>query len=409
MNNTNMTFKEPLNMNTFTKKFVESLDPKVKRVDCDGDIELFCYTTCDDNDTEYIKACRGLVFNKDKLVLKAFSYNPEYTADNYEYLNTTYPDTSKLLFFDSFEGALIRVFNVNDKWYISTHRRLDAFRSKWSSRVSFGEYFSKSLEHYYSTNDTFRQRILQSPLEQTSPTSSILDKFISTLDKDKKYTFLLQNNQQNRIVCNPPQYPHVFHVGTFDSDSELDLSISVDLPYPPSHKFNTMDDVFEHVENVLDYTQLQGIIVFDTEKKLQFKIVNREYKYLFELRGNESSIKNRYLQLRMDRVKSEELKKLYPESEPDFDLYENIIYQIAKRIYDSYVDRFIRKMVVTLPSEEYQVLKQCHSWHIEDRSNNRISFNKVMSVLNTQLPPKLNKMIRRQLLVIKKENKEEQE
>ncbi len=31
------------------------------------------------------------------------------------------------------EGTLIRIFYFNDKWIITTHRKLDAFKSKWGS------------------------------------------------------------------------------------------------------------------------------------------------------------------------------------------------------------------------------------------------------------------------------------
>jgi hypothetical protein len=93
---------ETISIDTFTREFVESLEPKVKKVDSDGDIDLFCYTTCDDSDPEYIKACRGLVFHKDTLIMKAFSYTPDYTAKDFEYLNGLYPDTSPFLIYDSY-------------------------------------------------------------------------------------------------------------------------------------------------------------------------------------------------------------------------------------------------------------------------------------------------------------------
>ena len=46
---------------------------------------------------------------------------------------------------DAHEGSLLRAFCVNDTWYITTHRKLDAFRSKWASRQSFGAQFVESL------------------------------------------------------------------------------------------------------------------------------------------------------------------------------------------------------------------------------------------------------------------------
>lgn len=379
----------------FSRQFIESLDPKVKKVDSDGDIDLFCYTTCDESDPDYVKECRGLVFDKDKLVLKAYSYNPEYTASDYDYLNATYPDTSKFTFFDSYEGALIRVFYASDKWYISTHRRLDAFRSKWSSRKTFGECFSTALEYRFSTNEEFKNRILNSPLESENPSSSVLDKFISTLDTELQYMFLIQNNSENRIVCKASEYPQVFHVGTFTTSSVLDLSESMDIPYPRRHSFNTFDDVMEYVENSVDPTNLQGVIMF-TENQ-QVKILNRTYKYLASLRGNESSVKYRYLQVRMDRDRKRDFQELYPLFQEQFDQYEDTIYEIVVQIFNAYLNRFIHKKHTTMPPEEYAIMKECHSWHISNRSENHISMGKVMEVMNNQDSSKVNKMIRRYL------------
>ncbi len=374
----------------FSREFIESLQPNVKKVDSDGDVDLFCYTTCDNNDPTCIKSCRGIVFNKDELVLKAYSYNPYYTSDDFAFLDKTYPDLSNCLFFDSYEGTLIRVFFINGKWYISTHRRLDAFKSKWASRVSYGECLSRSLEHEYATSVPFKNRIDQSPLENTA---SVLDKFISTLDINHQYMFLIQNNGDNRIVCAAPEYPQTFHVGTFSRNKEsVDLSIDVNLPYPQRRVFDTMDDVMEYVENT-DPTKIQGLIMFTPTE--QIKIFNRTYKYYYDLRGNEASIKYRYLQLRMDREKLADFQSIYPNYQRYFDLYENVIYDIVVNIFNAYVKRFIHKEHIAMPSEEYSIMRECHSWHISDRARNHISINKVMNVFNKQSASKINRMIRR--------------
>ena len=109
---------------------------------------------------------------------------------------------------------------------------------------------------------------------------------------------------------------------------------------------------------------------------------------------NESSIKFRYLQVRLENYAREIMYYLYPEYSKAFDEYEDSIIEIGKNIYASYIDRFIKKQYVTVPVEEFNVIKECHSWHIEDRLENRISLNKVMEVLNRQTPTNLNRMIR---------------
>ena len=92
------------------------------------------------------------------------------------------------------------------------------------------------------------------------------------------------------------------------------------------------------------------------------------------------------------------LKELYPNFTKTFEEYENILLEIAKNINRAYVDRFIRNLYVSVPQEEYGVIRSCHEWHINDRSRNKISLSKVIEVLNQQEATSLNKMIKRYYL-----------
>jgi len=379
-----------------SRRFVESLEPKVKKVDSDKDLDLFCYTTCTPEDPDYVKTCRGLVFIKDELILKAYSYSPDYCANDWQTLVDTYGnDLSSFRCFDSYEGALIRVFYAQDKWYISTHRRLNAFKSKWSSRISFGEMFAKSLAYENSLGGEFTTFVDENaeaePSADTSP-DRLTNRFISALDKSKQYMFLVQNNADNRIVCEAPENSRVFHVGTFQ-DCTLDLNCRVGLPYPKEHAFDTVDDLLTYVEESVDIKTMQGVIMFTPTE--QVKILNRDYRQYFAARGNEPSIKFRYLQVRMDAAMKSTLAQLYPSQVEHFDMYENTLYEIALHIKNAYIKRFIKKEFVAMPSEEYSIMKECHMWHIEDRTHNHISFQKVINTLNQQSATKLNKMIRR--------------
>jgi hypothetical protein len=135
------------------------------------------------------------------------------------------------------------------------------------------------------------------------------------------------------------------------------------------------------------------VIVF-TENNQQYKVMRDDYLELFNARGNEPSIKFRYLQVRMNRRQREMLYYLYPNMINDMEEYENIIYEIAKSIYQAYVNRFIKKEHVTVSREKFSVVRECHEWHQFDRSTNRVTLNKVIDILNNQCPTNINKMIR---------------
>ena len=113
------------------------------------------------------------------------------------------------------------------------------------------------------------------------------------------------------------------------------------------------------------------------------------------VRGNEPSIKFRYLQIRGDYDMTTKLVELYPEHNQCFKLYENALAHVAQFILNAYIKRFIEHQWIVVPQEEYKVMQICHSWHLQNKSENIIHYRKVVDVLNDQPATKLNKMIRR--------------
>lgn len=370
----------------FTRDTITRLGNKVRLTDsCDG-LELFCYQNCTEKDDVILQECRGVIFNDNDIVMKAFPYTIEYIHTDKENIeqsiNQVFKDCS---FYDAHEGALIRMFYFNNKWYTSTHRKLDAFRSKWASKESFGTSFKLALESYANYDQNFKNNL---------PTkgSNIIENFQETLDKNKQYMFLISHNAENRIVCITPHYPIIYHVGTF-VNGQLNMTENCGIPYPRKYEFNDMNSLLEYVSNI-DYRYLQGIICFAPNNK-QYKIIHKEYNDFFKVRGNEPSIKFRYLEIRMNRKLTEMLFFLYPNMNFVFDEIENTIYEICRNIYNAYVQRFIKKRFVTVPTEEFSVIRECHSWHEQDRVKNKINLEKIITVFNKQNPSSINRMIRR--------------
>ena len=109
----------------------------------------YCYDNCDNNSLNDLKLVRGLIYKNNKPFIKSFGYTPEYTIN-------TVPDDVKqsitnnfqnLRFFYSLEGTLLRLYwnDINDKWYISTHKKLNARNSRWGSSKTYGEIIDSIL------------------------------------------------------------------------------------------------------------------------------------------------------------------------------------------------------------------------------------------------------------------------
>ena len=387
----------------FTFETIQSLGGRVRLSDSnDKGLELYCYIHCNSTDSRLLHQCRGVVVHDKKIVMKAFPYTIEYSHDETDTIKENLgPIFEHCTFFDAYEGALIRMFNFDSQWFLCTHRKLNAFRSKWASSESFGTCFKKALLEELNYNQEFHKACFSAENED-----NILDRFQSTLDPTKQYMFLLRHSKENRIVCEVPDgnVSKVYHVGTF-IDGKLDLDDVCLLNYPTRKHFSCLEELQDYVDKI-DVKKLQGVIAFTPDNQ-QFKVNHKEYNELFRIRGNEPSLKFRYLQVRMTRRSLNILYFLYPEMHETFDKIENSIYEIAKNIYNSYIQRYIKKRFVTVPVEEFGVIKECHQWHEENRVQNRIHLEKVVSVLNKQNPTAINHMLRRYNVDVKQKSQDQ--
>ena len=283
---------------------------------------------------------------------------------------------------------------------------MDVFKSKWSSKQSYGIFFRDALMYQLENNEKLKEKLKDVEINQ----DNIIDVFCNNiLDKERQYMFLLLNNSENRIVCKEPENPTFYHVGTF-IDGELNMKDDIYIPYPELLNFNSIDDIYLYNEEI-DYNVLQGVIIFAPNNR-QYKILNTHYYNYYNIRGNEPSIKYRYLQVRMNLEQNKMLHQLYPNNKKDFEEYENYIFEASKNIYSAYVNRYIKKLYVTVPSEEYNVIKEAHAWYLEDRKINKINYEKIMNILNKQTSTNLNKIIKRLKLgknettIVEKERKQ---
>lgn len=388
---------------SITLEEVKNLSKYVKMTDEDVDngLENYCYNPfLDDNDEDYIgkkdviKQCRGLVFDKNgKMVMKAFSETPEYSSDETDVIyrlislgggqkdgesetDAINRGVNTCNFFKSREGVLLRMFNHNGRWFLSTHRKLNAFKSRWGSAESHGTIFKKALNNQMDSQDM----------------DNSYDVLKQRLDPQKQYMFLTENNKNTRIVCQAPEVPKVYHVGSF-VNGKLDMDDDIGLPKNEVVSVGNIDDIYTYV-NEVDVFKSPGIIAFTNDGK-QFKITNPKYSKLFALRGNQSSVKFRYLQVRNNNDDCTALRQLYPEFADDFDNYEDIIRKIAINIHTAYMKRFIQKEYVSVPPAEYNVIKMAHTWFKEDRDNRMVTRDVILDVIRFQTPSSINQMIKR--------------
>ena len=369
------------------RNYIMAMGNQIRLSDSDPhlDIDMYSYNTCSNDDPDIIKKCNGIIFKKDKVIANGFPYINTYLSEKKETLTVLNTFKSYRSFL-SYEGTLLRIFFFENNWLVTTNKKINAFRSKWSSKDSYGNILKNSIEYLYSQTNSQLRKLLQN--DCNSPYKS----FLNTLDKNNIYILKIQNTYDNRIVCDSPEFPSVYHIGTF-KNNKFDLNDSISIPKPEEKIFENNNQMLTFVNNLSIHENV-GLDVYDENNK-PYLIMNSEYSKLKSVRGNEPSIKYRYLQIRMDREKVDMLYYLYPKFADQFDNYENILYECAKQINYNYIKRFIKKKYITVPREEYQIMKKCHQWHLQDRERNRISLTKIIEILNEESATILNRIIRK--------------
>tara|TARA_Y100000591_G_C21798083_1_gene680526 strand:+ start:93 stop:1142 length:1050 start_codon:yes stop_codon:yes gene_type:complete len=338
--------------------------------DAKGHLENFCYDKCDNKSLNDLKNTRGLIYKDNKPFVKSFGYTPEFTVNNIDEESKNYitNNFNKLRFFYSLEGTLLRLYwnDVNETWYISSHKKLDARNSRWGSKFTFGQIIDSIL-----------------PPE-----------FYDSLNKDYCYLVILTPNQDNRIVCNT-YLNQLFHVGTYDKDFNLSYDFDINLQKPVELGFSSYYDLCEHLNNnTFPYYSHQGIIICDNEKQTNIKLLNDTYDQFRQVRGNTPSIMFRYLEVRNDSNNVQNLKMMFPTHIEQFNRYEHLIGVISKRLFDEYMQRYVKRNFREISPTEHFILKQAHSWHHENKIENKMNKDKIYEIINKQSPVMINSLIK---------------
>lgn len=358
------------------------LGDKVGVMDQDEGLKVLNYHECDRDSSDDLKKVRGWIQETEtgKILFETFPYTEEYNGDEeIPFLTKGQNILEEWDIYYSMEGCLLRIFWYKDRWYISTNKKLNAFKSRWASRKSFGDIFRDGLVQTNGGNE------------------NILEVLLDQMDKSKIHLFLVRYNHENRVVCSAPKdFEFVYFIGSWDEekktlDREWKHPIKVNTPIAIKEIPTTIHDLVNNV----DIQKYQGVIFFHKKKNLQIKLYSNEYQRLYKIRNNNPNIRFRYLEVRQDPDVKQEFIRLYPLYEDLFLEYENILYQLAKLIRYYYIQRYIKNKYVTLPKEEYILMKKCHDWYLLNRVENKINVTKVLEILNNEEVLALYKMIRR--------------
>ena len=345
--------------------------------DEDGYLTLQHYKECTNEDSADIKATRGIIKDVEgNVVCQSFGYTHEYSPEDTEWQNKVRESIQNCKVFLSEEGTLLRMFCYNHRWYLSTHKRIDSFSSRWSSTLSFGDMFLQALEHYFLVGEG-KGKI------EVEDKKDLYDRFCATLDPGNVYTFLVRTTEETRIVCQPPSIPTIYFAGFFFHGMRMEGNPTL-LPYPTILPFTSVEDLSHYVTS-LDPMKYQGVIVFTTEQDV-FKVVHPMYSNYAKIRGSEPSIQRAYLRIRESNEILQQFLVLFPEKKELVKDIEEKILVLAQKLHQSYSKRFIRKEYIVVNKHYFYMMRLAHVWHIQNRSTNVVSVQTFLTLLDKQQP-----------------------
>ena len=342
-----------------------------------NDLTIHHLSICTKDSTPEERLMRGVIKCGDTIVCKSFGHTPEVLhTDVEEIANTIQPLVDeKVRAFKSFEGSILRVWNYKGDWNISTHRRLDAFKSKWGTQKSYGDMFVDALRRTLnSTENSTEDNTKQDPLATQDDNKTFFAKYCQGLNPDYVYAFLMRNGKDNKLVCNVFDESVVFIVGALNRENDWSYIPGRNInecrvPSSVEVTYSSLQDCIDLVAN-LNVREYQGLIFISDDGKA-VKLMNATYVRMLNLRDNVPNVLLRYIQLSINKDAVEDLKlflTVYEEQAELFNQFTSVIADITKNIHRKYVQRYIQGKVAVIPGDQFNIMKALHQKHIDNRS-----------------------------------------
>ncbi len=324
-------------------------------------LKVYHYTDCNNNSSDDVKEMRGIIKENNTVVCRSFPFTPEYTT---EQLSELEPYTTETIrWYESQEGTILRLWEHEGKWNLSTHRKINSFLSKWGGNSSYGELFLKAL---HNTKGTWLKTSWADDDGEEEDKQDIFNEFCKLCNKDYIYVLLIRNTDANRIVVKGYTEPQLFCLGTFHRPTNFKYSpapSAFPIKMPSEVKQSSLQGLADYVMKYVNPLKLQGLIGITSSGKM-IKLVHPKY-YLYEQsRGNASSLEFRYIQLLHKQETKALFTELYDDSSESFKEIDEILDSICTNIFKKYLQRYIHKQVAVLPPYQFNVCKTLHERYI---------------------------------------------
>jgi hypothetical protein len=375
---------------------------------------------------------RSFVFVNEEMYFSGYPYSLELTKNDIsKFQKEKFNLFSNCRFYEANEGTMIRVFNVDGKWYTSTNKKLDAFNSKWAAKKNtFGIQLYDSICLLFD-----EEKIVESDFKKKIEIAkeNLDNIWEKSLEKDKKYFFLLKPCEEEKIVCLTSK-DRLKNIGVLDKDNILSLDEDINLISPitqkkiliskPNERFFENEEVLLEELDKLDEYNCPGFMAICTkdfktsediskniERSFHIRIFNDKYKYLFSLRDNVPSLRFRYFQLSFLKTKeslfdknSEHYQKACLALESFCNLYQDVFNKteidsfiwrtIVQDLFFKYQSFFVRHERFEVSSTIKSLMSLIHNEYIESQYSKKTDHKRISDIIACLKPTFLNKLVK---------------
>lgn len=228
------------------------------------------------------------------------------------------------------------------QWYISTHKKIDGREFFWSG-PTFLEMFETCWPGAYESG------------------------FDQSLDKEKCYVFLV-SHPEGKLVCHIEK-PFMKLTALFEragqhlvrkniSEEYSDVK-SLPFAIPKVLPVKNMAALNKECKN-MDWRKITGILVYNKIKNTCIKIVPDDYYTRQKVRGNEPSLRTRFVKLYCKGTQRD-LLRLYPKEAKEFKKLGEQLENFVSYLNRCYITRYVKKEYIKLPQPEFRVIQKVNN------------------------------------------------
>jgi len=277
---------------------------------------LLKYSQIDsDFNIEIVRECRGLIIDKnlDPVCI------PFYKFGNYGEPYAENIDWATAKVEEKIDGSLIKVWNYDGKWIVSTNGTIFACKANIGSDTG---------------NEMAADTAYKNFGELFEAAASISGLDINSLDPRYTYMFELVS-PYNRVVV-PYEAVALYHIGTRDNISLKELETDIGIKKPSTYRYSNIDDLIE-MASKLRYCE-EGYVVKDADYR-RIKVKSPAYVSVSHLISGLNE--KRLLELlRTNEV--DEFLTYFPEYKPHIDALTHKIDCLAE-----YLDNIIKEKIAS--------------------------------------------------------------